>query len=87
MFVASLATPTTPDVVAKKIREIIESDTWQLRHPVGPDAKGFLQWRASMNDEEWVNWGALEDNAWYERVQKDFGFDARAGRKKSAGTS
>jgi NAD(P)-dependent dehydrogenase (short-subunit alcohol dehydrogenase family) len=88
LFVASLATPTPPAVVAEKIREIIESDTWQLRHPVGPDAMGFLEWRTSMNDEEWVNYGALDDDAWYERVQKDFGLDARAGRrKKSAGTT
>src|SRR5271167_2115973 len=35
MFEASLANPTTPSLVAEKIREIIESRTWQLRHPVG----------------------------------------------------
>jgi hypothetical protein len=30
-----------------------------------------------MTDEEWVSWGALTDDAWYERVQADFGLDAR----------
>jgi hypothetical protein len=77
MFEASLANPTTPSLVAEKIREIIESGTWQLRHPVGPDAEPFLRWRESMTDEEWITWGALDDDAWYDRVQNDFGLDAR----------
>ena len=77
MFAASLSNPTPPTLVANKIREIVESGTWTLRHPVGPDAQGFLAWRASLSDEEWINWGALDDDAWYTRVQRDFGFDAR----------
>jgi NAD(P)-dependent dehydrogenase (short-subunit alcohol dehydrogenase family) len=77
MFATSLTTPRPPSLVAAKIREIIESDTCQLRHAVGPDAQAFLDWRASMTDEEWVNWGALEDDAWYERFRKDFGIDVR----------
>jgi NAD(P)-dependent dehydrogenase (short-subunit alcohol dehydrogenase family) len=76
MFEASLANPRPPSLVAEKIREIIESGSWQLRHPVGPDAEPFLGWRKSMTDEEWINWGALNDDAWYDRVQKDFGLDA-----------
>ena len=83
MFQAALAKPVPASVVAEKIREIIEGDTWQLRHPIGPDAQPFLDWRASMTDEEWVDWGALEDNAWYERVQKDFGLDARPKESRS----
>jgi NAD(P)-dependent dehydrogenase (short-subunit alcohol dehydrogenase family) len=77
MFAASLTAPTLPSVVADKIREILESGTWQLRHPVGPDAEPFLRWRAAMTDEDFVNWGALDDEAWYERVQQEFGIDAR----------
>ena len=80
MFEASLEKPTPPTVVAEKIREIIESGTQKLRHPVGPDAEGFLGWRASLTDEDWVDWGALPDEAWYERVGKDFGLDARSKR-------
>ncbi len=80
MFEASLDRPTPPAIVAEKIREIIESGTLKFRHPVGPDAEGFLAWRASLNDEEWVEWGALSDEAWYERVGKEFGLDARAKR-------
>jgi NAD(P)-dependent dehydrogenase (short-subunit alcohol dehydrogenase family) len=84
LFEASLEKPTPPALVAEKIREIIESGTEKLRHPVGPDAEGFLAWRASLNDEDWVAWGALPDEAWYERVDKDFGLDARSKRRPPA---
>src|SRR5688572_24412052 len=87
MFEASLDRPTPPAIVAEKIREIIESGTLKFRHPVGPDAEGFLAWRASLNDEQWVEWGALPDEAWYERVGKEFGLDARAKRTSGVGAS
>lgn len=77
IYTASLKSPAPPSLVGDAIREIVESGTWKLRHPVGPDAAAFLGWRAAMNDEEWVDWGALEDDAWYARVQSDFGLDAR----------
>ncbi|MFQ5746552.1 MAG: SDR family oxidoreductase [Gemmatimonadota bacterium] len=78
MFAASLENPTPPSVVADRIREIIESDSWQLRHPVGPDAEPFLAWRAGMTDEEWVDWSAADDDAWFDAVERDFGLDARS---------
>jgi hypothetical protein len=49
----------------------------KLRHPVGPDAEPFIQWRQSMTDEEWVDWNAANDDDWYEAVQNIFGLDAR----------
>ena len=82
LFEASLANPTPPTVVAEKIREIFESGTWQLRHVSGPTAQPFLDWRKSMTDEQWVEWGALDDDAWYERVRADFGLDARPKTEK-----
>ena len=66
-----------PQVVAVKIREIIESGTWQLRHPVGPDAEPFLGWRGSMPDEKWVDWGAQTDSEWLQSVKTDFGMDLK----------
>ena len=84
---ASLDRPTPPTIVAERIREIIESGTRKLRHPVGPDSEAFLAWRASLNDEQWVEWGALPDEAWYERVAKDFGLDARAKRTGATNSS
>ena len=78
LFRAALSQPTPPSLVSEKVLEIVESGTWQLRHPVGPDAGPFLQWRAAMNDEAWIEWGALDDEAWYDRLKAEFGIDARA---------
>lgn len=77
LFTASLKNPVPPSLVADKILEIATSGTWQLRHPVGPDALPFLGWRKSMSDEAWVDLGALDDDAWYDRIKADFGMDVR----------
>lgn len=77
MFTAVLKNPAPPTVVAQKIVEIAESGTWQLRHPVGPDAVPFLNWRRGMTDEEWVEHNASDDETWYRRFERDFGLNAR----------
>ncbi len=77
LFAASLKHPAPPTVVAEKILEIIESGTWQLRHPVGPDALPFLNWRKSMTDEQWVDLNGADDDTWYERMERDFGMAIR----------
>lgn len=77
LFAASLKTPTSPTLVADKILEIAENGTWKLRHPVGPDAEPFLAWRASMTDEQWVDWNAANDEDWYHAVEQTFGMNAR----------
>ncbi|HXH48579.1 MAG TPA: SDR family oxidoreductase [Terriglobia bacterium] len=69
--------PRPPSLVAEAIRGIIESDTWKLRHPVGPNSAEYIAWRGAKTDEDMVEWGALDDEDWYERVQQDFGLDAR----------
>ena len=74
---AALQTPVPPSLVAEKILEIAVGDTPQLRHPVGPDAAPFLDWRRAMSDEAWVALGALDDDAWYACIEADFGMDAR----------
>jgi len=79
LFTAALKTTRGPELVGDRIRQIIESDSWQLRYPVGPDAEPFLGWRAAMTDAQWIDWGAAEDDAWYAAVARDFGLDARAG--------
>jgi NAD(P)-dependent dehydrogenase (short-subunit alcohol dehydrogenase family) len=76
-FQAALKKPAPPSLVAQKIVEIAESGTWQLRHPVGPDAVPFLQWRSGMTDEEWVDLNASDDDTWYRRIERDFGLDTR----------
>ncbi len=77
MFRASLENPTSPTLVADTILNVVESGTWELRHPVGPDAIPFLDWRASMTDEQWVEWNSVPDDVWYDAVQETFGLNAR----------
>jgi NAD(P)-dependent dehydrogenase (short-subunit alcohol dehydrogenase family) len=76
MFTEALKTPVSPSIVADKILEIIQSGTWKFRHPVGPDAIPFLEWRKSMTDEEWndVNSGAdsVADGTGTPRTGQDF---------------
>jgi NAD(P)-dependent dehydrogenase (short-subunit alcohol dehydrogenase family) len=65
-----------PSLVADKIVEIVQSKTWKLRHPTGPDAEPFLQYRASISDEEWVNLHAIEsDQEFAARIKRDFGLE------------
>ena len=77
LFTVSLQNPASANLVGDKILEIIESGTWQLRHPVGPDALPFLQWRSSMTDEQWVNLGSLNDEDWYNTMHQTFGVNFR----------
>jgi NAD(P)-dependent dehydrogenase (short-subunit alcohol dehydrogenase family) len=77
LFKASLKNPAPPSLVGKKILEIFESGTWQLRHPVGPDAAPFLQWRFQKTDEEWVDLNASDDETWYRSLERDFALDTR----------
>jgi NAD(P)-dependent dehydrogenase (short-subunit alcohol dehydrogenase family) len=62
--------PVPPSLVANKILEVAESGTWQLRHPVGPDAMPFLQWRSKMTDEAWVDTNAGDDATFFTRLNE-----------------
>jgi NAD(P)-dependent dehydrogenase (short-subunit alcohol dehydrogenase family) len=75
LFAAVLQRPVPTSLVADAIVGAAQSDSWQLRHPVGPDALPLLGWRQSMSDEQWVELGALDDAAWLARVKADFGLD------------
>ena len=75
LFSASLTQPTSPFVVGEKICEIVESDSWRLRYPVGPDAEPFLKWRASKTDEEVVQLGGATDDEFKSIVKREFGLD------------
>jgi NAD(P)-dependent dehydrogenase (short-subunit alcohol dehydrogenase family) len=68
LFAGSLKNPVPPSLVADKILEIAESGTWQLRHPVGPDAAPLLQWRSQMTDEEWIDVNAGDDATFFGRL-------------------
>jgi NAD(P)-dependent dehydrogenase (short-subunit alcohol dehydrogenase family) len=75
LFAAALKNSASPYVVGEAIRGIVESNSWQLRYPVGPDAAPLLAWRASMTDEQWIDGGAVTDEEWVARVKQDFGLD------------
>ncbi len=79
LFQASLRQPVPPSIVAHAIRNVIESGTWKLRHPCGPDAEPFLAWRAAMTDEQWVEFNALDAARFRARVKNDFGLDLPVG--------
>lgn len=51
-------------VVAEVIKNIIESDTTQLRHTAGPDALPLIGWRNSLTDEDWVNSVTVDEQTW-----------------------
>jgi NAD(P)-dependent dehydrogenase (short-subunit alcohol dehydrogenase family) len=75
LFAASLAQPTSPYVVGEKICQIVDSDSWQLRYPVGPDAEPLLKWRASKTDEEIVQLGGASDEEYKIIAKREFGLD------------
>jgi NAD(P)-dependent dehydrogenase (short-subunit alcohol dehydrogenase family) len=74
-FSASQTKATSPYVVAELIRQIVEGDSWQLRHPVGPDAVSLIKWRTGKTDEEIVNLGAESDTDYKARMKQEFGLD------------
>jgi NAD(P)-dependent dehydrogenase (short-subunit alcohol dehydrogenase family) len=87
LFQASLEHPVPPSIIAAVIKDIIESGTWKLRHPCGPDAEPFLGWRASMTDEQWVDLNALDSEGFRQRVKKDFGLDLKLAAEDVAGAT
>jgi NAD(P)-dependent dehydrogenase (short-subunit alcohol dehydrogenase family) len=80
MFEESLKQPTPPSMVADLMFEIANGDSWQLRHPVGPTALPFLGWRASLTDEQWVDFNAQTDEEWFNSVETTFGMNVRRGK-------
>jgi NAD(P)-dependent dehydrogenase (short-subunit alcohol dehydrogenase family) len=84
LFETSIPHAPGPSLVAERIFEIVESGTWQLRHPVGPDAHPFIEWRKAMTDEAWVALNASDDETWYARIQQDFGLDTRPVNRSGA---
>src|SRR3984885_6672618 len=85
LFQASLEHPAPPSIIAAVIKDIIESGTWKLRHPCGPDAEPFLAWRAAMTDEQWIDFNALDSEGFRKRVKNDFGLDLNLSAEDAAG--
>jgi NAD(P)-dependent dehydrogenase (short-subunit alcohol dehydrogenase family) len=73
LFAAALKTPTPPSLVAEKILEIAEGGTWQLRHPVGPNAAATMAGRRATPDEEYVALHGSDDETWYSAMEAQTG--------------
>ena len=72
-FQASLKNPVSPYVVGEVIRDLVASDSPQLRYPAGPDAVPLIASRAGVSDEEWIASQAVSDQEWAERLSRAFG--------------
>lgn len=86
LFAASLEQPVPASVIGDQVRDIVAGDDWQFRHPGGPAAAGIMGWRASMTDEQHIAFGALDDEAWCDYVQKNMGLNVRKHLVQSAPT-
>lgn len=76
-FAAALRTPRPPLLVAEKIQSIIESGTWQLRHPVGPGAERLIESRKAATDEDYTALQSADDDTWYGVMEKGTGLIIR----------
>ena len=76
-FAATLNTPRQPILVAEKIQSIIESGTWQFRHPVGPGAQELLDSRMATSDEDYIAFQASDDDTWYTTMEHRTGMIIR----------
>jgi NAD(P)-dependent dehydrogenase (short-subunit alcohol dehydrogenase family) len=76
-FAAALTTPRPPLLVAEKIQAIIESGTWQFRHPVGPGAQELLDSRKATSDEDYIAFQASDDDTWYTVMEQRTGMVIR----------
>ena len=56
--------PVPPSLVAQKVLDLARTDTWQLRHPVGPDAVPLIEWRKGMTDEQWIDLHSADEQTY-----------------------
>lgn len=76
-FAASRAKPTPPSVVGDAIRDIVASDSLQLRYLVGPGADLWIKARADKTDEQVVLQGNESDAEFAERMKRELGIDVK----------
>jgi NAD(P)-dependent dehydrogenase (short-subunit alcohol dehydrogenase family) len=77
LFAAMLKSPRPSNLVAERILEIIESGTWQLRHPVGPGAVELLASRMATSDENYIALHGADDDTWYGAMEQNSGLSIR----------
>jgi len=76
LFTATLSeTPVHPSLVAQKVVEITQANTWQLRHPVGPDAVPIIALRKGLTDEQWIDLHSADEETYRQRMSALTGKD------------
>ncbi len=74
VFAAGFKRAVPPEKVAQAILESIETDQYQLRWPVGPDAEGMMAARHKVRAEDWISMGDdLSDEEYNTRFLEYFG--------------
>jgi hypothetical protein len=56
--------------VADIINDVVEGRRNEFRIPVGLYAKGFLNFRASLRDEDWINSVSVSDEDWISSMEQ-----------------
>jgi NAD(P)-dependent dehydrogenase (short-subunit alcohol dehydrogenase family) len=75
-YAAGIARATDPAEVGEVIRHAIETDQPQLRYQVSWGGRELVEGRARMEDADWVELGAVDDDAaYYERFRELFDLD------------
>jgi NAD(P)-dependent dehydrogenase (short-subunit alcohol dehydrogenase family) len=64
LFAATLENHESPNKVGEAINDIVSGKRNAFRTPVGLYAEGFLNFRASMTDEDWINSVSASDDDW-----------------------
>jgi hypothetical protein len=73
IYGAGAAADAHPRVVADVIERAVSTDDPKLRYTVGVDADVFLNGRARLTDEEWVEFGApMSDQEFWELFARTF---------------
>ncbi len=76
MYMTGMANSTDPFDVARVIHHAITTDTPQLRYPCAWGGPELIEGRAAMSDADWVDLGAIADDAdYYARFAQLFGID------------
>jgi NAD(P)-dependent dehydrogenase (short-subunit alcohol dehydrogenase family) len=70
MFAASLENPISTASAAEVVNEIVSGKRNTMRNPAGTDAEGFLAFRASMKDEDWVSSVMVDDETWISGMEQ-----------------
>jgi NAD(P)-dependent dehydrogenase (short-subunit alcohol dehydrogenase family) len=83
LFAASLENHVPPLLAADVIKDIVEGDSNDLRHPAGPDAAPLLSWRASLSDKEWINSVNIDDETWIGFMEQNMGLQVRKYMQKA----